>query len=260
MKKAIAIVAVLALIFISGCGSNQKNSPSNVDFSSLQIVDKTVQLNTFNIDDYMTSSTKVEKVESIYSRRNPSGAYESVENLYNDNNANMSRAMAYGKILKIENYDADGWGGYMLTFLVGKAYKGDVNPGEKITIVTSGGYLRLLKNIEDLGGEDKLGRSEKEIENVILDNSGPDPKLKEGDELLVTLAVDPGMPEGVWSEQKHMGRFYYNEKGLLTRYKYDDLSFEEYDEKTRKSKTYQQEFTFEELDKKLEDLKKTAKK
>jgi hypothetical protein len=257
MKKIFIFALAAAMLVLSACGSSLPET-------ALVLNDKTVQVNTFDIDDYEIGEGK------MYA---PAGAYTMLEAWLSvdERNYKNSDAIAYGEVLSVENYDEESVGQTIYTFRVDKALKGELKPGDVITVMTKNGYCRLSTEIKNNGRKEFMKDwTDEYIEKTVIEYSDGSPQIKVGDVFLSYFIHDfeyegSPRPKGLWLDMAFEGRFAKNSKGKFGRYipeedpnVYDKI---ELDPSTGGEKVIKEpkEYNFSALEAKLEKLKKTVK-
>jgi hypothetical protein len=246
MKKAITAIAVLVLVLASGCGKpNTTVEKSEIDYAKFGLNDKTVKVNTFDLDNYNVDRTIINKsyTEKLFS-------YIDTEMLYKD-----CEYSAQGKVLSVKYFDEYAVACTIYTFHIEKVYKGNLKSGDVISIFTRGGYCRLSKQIEEYGEQAKestqyKNATKEEIDKVLIyesDDGAPDIQVESEYVLFFNLLKNNTFPDGIYRDFGYEGRYYRKGNDKFGRYMGENIENNE-------------NFTFEELDKKLEELKKTAEK
>jgi len=180
-----------------------------------------------------------------------------------------AEVVVYGTVGKVEFYDNLVFGYTLYEFTIEKAYKGDIKEGEKITVGTTGGDVRMEKDVKKHGNS--FGLSEEEIANTVLRYRQYDEAIpKEGEKFMLYLTKyvrheemkeEDSPPEGIYAQDKVCaGRYFYGESGELeravpSRYQTIYMPKDEKGEFVEETKENDDKWTFEELDKKLSELK-----
>ena len=250
MKKICLSVMVCILFLLNACSfptsedgqkpfSDSKSESMQTSLSSLPIVDKTAKnIDRFTMDGYhvigeVKGSTDME-------------IYDNVAELYE-----KSTYIVYGGIEEIGYWDESGTGFTLCDFVIEKSYKGDLEPGDKISVLAAGGYYRLSKFVELNGKERFPDLTEEEIQSSVYKTAVMGaPLVEEGKKYLFFLgriSDEPPFPNGVYAEVgSFMGRFYYKDAETLMRYTPENEPDFYYDDRTRSIP--KQEFTLPELE------------
>ena len=250
MKKICLSVMVCILFLFNACSfstsedrqkssSDSKTEPIQSSLSSLPIVDKTVKnIYRFAMDGYRV----IGEVKGSADME----IYNNVAELYE-----KSTYIVYGSIEEIGYWDESGTGFTLCDFVIEKSYKGNLEPGDKISVLAAGGYYRLSKFIELHGRERFPDLTEEEIQSSLYKTTVMGaPLVEKGEKYLFFLGQisdEPPFPNGIYAEVgSFMGRFYYKDEDTLTRYTPENEPEFYYDDKTRSIP--KQEFPLPELE------------
>ena len=134
-------------------------------------------------------------------------------------------------------WDETGVGFTLHDFVVQKIYKGNMEPGDKISVLASGGYCRLSKLMDLRGERADSSYTEEEIRTTVYKSTDMgEPLVEQGEKYVLFLGEitdSPPFPEGAYSEVGgFQGRFYYKDEDTLTRYTPENEPWFYYDDKT----------------------------
>ena len=252
MKSKLVLAVLFILLILSACASPISESevpsesvpslfevPSNSNVvSSLTIKDKSVDGGRFSIEGFHVAGNLVGTADSV--------VYHNIAEVYE-----KSTYILYGTAQNIGYWDETGTGQTLYDFVIEKSYKGTLQPGDKITILSPGGYYRLSKFIELNGKERFPDLTEEEIENTVYKKTYMGaPLVENGEKYVVFLDYSEGIPpfpDGVYDEVgAFQGRFYYKDAETLMRYTPENEPNFYQDSETRS--TAKQEFTLPELE------------
>lgn len=202
------------------------------------IVDKTVDAGRFSLNGFTVAGELTGAADSV--------VYHNVAEVYE-----QAPYIVYGTAENIGYWDESGAAHTLYDFVVEKSYKGSIRPGDKITILSPGGYYRLSKFIELNGKERFPDLTEEEIQNTVYKKTYMGaPFVESGEKYVLFLAYNEGIPpfpDGVYDEVgAFQGRFYYKDEDTLTRYTPENEPWFYYDDKT--GNIPKQEFTLPELE------------
>ena len=206
-KKRINLTIAFLMFFliITGCSKVEDSKGQNIN-------DKSVVVNSFNPNSY---SNQIEVSSSLDFEK----IYNNIDELYNN-----SINVIYGTVRKVEYIDDSGAALTCYDFVVERSYKGELQENDMITVLATGGYVRLQKFIEVFGdGKFKDFSETKRSQTVLKENPMGAPLPKVDDKYLVFLSNpiknEAPFPDGAYVERgSFMGRYYY-EGDKLVRYK-----------------------------------------
>ena len=260
MKKILTMISVLALLFLSACGSAQTEPEA-----SAAGTDYTVKLDTYNPADYGLDPANNENDPRVTVYNTGQTQTESRIKTLNDTEEcfDECEVAVYGKVLTTANWDEDGDAHTIYHFQIEKSYKGEYKPGDIITIRTYGGYYRKSRFLDAFNGagwnklpEDSPYRkmTREELDNVFTYMSYGNPMPKVGEELMVFLWEDPPYDK-LYIDCNFSGRFHRNAEGQFERW-VPPYEPEFFYVGLKEGQNPNEKFTFEEFDAKLEGLKK----
>ena len=250
MKKWLAGLFACLLLGLAACaepaqqqGAAPSESPSEaveapVSETTPAITDKTVDGGRFSLDGFTVAGELTGAADTV--------VYHNVAEIYN-----QSPYIVYGTAENIGYWDESGAAHTLYDFVVEKSYKGSIQPGDKITILSPGGYYRLSKFIELNGKERFPDLTEEEIQNTVYKKTYMGaPFVESGEKYLLFLDYSEGIPpfpDGVYDEAgAFQGRFYYKDAETLMRYTPENEPDFYYDDRARS--VPKQEFTLPELE------------
>ncbi len=193
-----------------------------------------------------------EKVGEVGSTADFARIYYRVPDLYED-----STDILRGTVKSTENFDETGVGQTLYQFEITKTYKGDLKPGQTISILARGGYLRVSKMIEVFDNEFRFSDlTEEQKQNGVYEDffmGIPIPKV--GEEYVLFLAStkddpQPPFPPGIYGEiGTFQARFVKREDGTFSRHipPYEPEFFRDSDAQ----ETPKQSFTLAELEQEI---------
>lgn len=196
VKKAFISLSMLALVLLVSCtettnyqSSDQSEKPpvavrpetSQEDASSLLIMDKTVSVPLLRL-------TEKEKVMEVNATADFGVSYRDISELCE---AAAVKNIVYGTVQEVGFYEGYPSGQTLYNFLVEKSFAGELQAGDKISVLASGGYLSLGRYIETYGGERFEDMTEQEIENTVLKQTCMGaPFAKTGEKYLLFLSKE----------------------------------------------------------------------
>lgn len=209
MKKYLSLLLTGLLLFCTGCSS----SPDVASIEDApQSTDYTVTADTFDPSQYQQIGSFSSIVDLV-------SQPPTLEEL-----AEQSDSIVYGQVISVQNYDQSGRGQILYTFEIQRSYRGNLLPGDTISVVADGGYVRLSRYIPANGSGHFEDLTQQEIDTSMI-YSAPAmgaPLPKEGDVYLLFLGqpltgAEYG-PQGAYSENLFFSRFICGEDGTLSRY------------------------------------------
>lgn len=206
-KKYLSLALTVALLVVLAVGCDGKASVAEKKF-----VDKTISVDSFDPNDF--SSKIIESMSPSFSK-----LYKDQSELYE-----VATNVVYGTVKDTAYFDESGAAHILYDFAIDEVYKGSLNEGDVISVLTLGGYVRLSKYIEVYGNTRFEDYTDEQINATVMesDNMGiPTPEV--GDKYLLFLsdpiADEAPFPNGAYVEKgSFMGR--YAEQGdEFVRYK-----------------------------------------
>ncbi len=194
-----------------------------------------------------------EKVGAVGSAPSFARIYYRVSELYED-----STDILHGTVKSTENFDETGVGNTLYQFEITKTYKGDLQPGQTISVMTSGGYVRVSKMIEVFDNEFRFSDlTEAQKQNGVYEDFFMGVPIPEaGEEYVLFLAStkdddpQPPFPSGIYVEKgTFQARFVKREDGTFSRHvpPYEPEFFKDLDTQ----ETPKQSFTLPELEQEI---------
>ena len=250
MKKWFAGLIACLLLGLAACAEpeqQQGGAPTESPCGAVEpperektpaIVDKTVDAGRFSLNGFTVAGELNGAADSV--------VYHNVAEVYE-----QAPYIVYGTAENIGYWDESGAAHTLYDFVVEKSYKGSIQPGDKITILSPGGYYRLSKFIELNGKERFPDLTEEEIQNTVYKKTYMGaPFVESGEKYVLFLAYSEGIPpfpDGVYDEVgAFQGRFYYQDEDTLIRFTPENEPWFYWDEETNAPAS--QEFTLPELE------------
>lgn len=203
MKRNLALLIVFVMFLtLTGCGG-QKQADSTA------YVDKTVKVETFDVEDYNVDSINTTVVTDF------GMVYNTKEELYAD-----AVNVVYGTVKEKSYFDESGFPHTIYNFAIEKVYKGSLAENDLISVMAVGGYMRLSKRVELYGKGKFEDYTDEQINNTLLRQGLGVPEPEIGDKYLLFLDEpinnEPPFPDGVYSELgSFMGRYVQEGKNFV---------------------------------------------
>lgn len=153
MKKYLSLLLTSLLLFCTGCSS----SPNVASIEDApEPTDYTVAADIFDPSQYQQigSFSSIIDLESLL---------PTLEEL-----AEQSDNIVYGRVLSTQNYDQSGRGQTLYTFEIQRSYRGNLLPGDTISVVADGGYVRLSRYIAVNGSGHFEDMTQQEIDASMI--------------------------------------------------------------------------------------------
>ena len=209
MKKYLSLLLTSLLLFCTGCSS----SPNVASIEDApEPTDYTVAADTFDPSQYQQIGSFSSIVDLV-------SQPPTLEEL-----AEQSDNIVYGRVLSTQNYDQSGRGQTLYTFEIQRSYRGNLLPGDTISVVADGGYDRLRRYVavHRSGHFEDMTQQEIDASMIYSAPAMGAPLPEEGDIYLLfldqPLAGEEYEPKGAYSEHLFSSRFICGEDGTLSRY------------------------------------------
>lgn len=252
MKKWFAGLIACLLLGLAACAEpeqQQGGAPTESPCGAVEpperektpaLVDKTVDAGRFSLDGFTV------RQEIQTGSRADREICDDVAQLYE-----RSPDIVYGTVETLGYWDETGVGFTLHDFVVEKVYKGDLKPGDKISVLASGGYCRLSKLLELRGERADSAYTEEEIRTTVYRSTDVgEPLVEQGGSYVLFLGEitdPPPFPKGAYCEIcGFQGRFYYKDEDTLIRFTPENEPWFYWDEETNAPAS--QEFTLPELE------------